>query len=334
MGNCQPVSRRRRSRRQSVEASATQSQPSSRSAQPTNSTSTGARHLHAHDDMPISQPARSATERSRAPSQGSTVTSNRLHSPPESPIDRTNAAARLYSANLAEPQNVGSAAQPANSTESSMRRETAGSADRSTFSLIHPAIAQPTHQVILERSGAQIGQPATHRTQAASPASLPRIEDTAPRGERTIQRTDATDMRTALTGESSQIASPSLNARRRSASGTEFPSVGTERAPAQATTNRGMAPTGEPMRREMSRPTQIRFHIQFPAASATSPEARQGETLDNFTERMVGERNAVVPAEHSRMIYTDLVAWNDFWYLIRNRRFGGPRMGFPPYRGK
>jgi hypothetical protein len=203
MGNCQPVSRRRRSRRQSVEASATQSQPSSRSAQPTNSTSTGARRLHAHDDMPISQPARSATERSRAPSQGSTATSNR------------------------ELQNVGSAAQPADSTERSMRRETAGSAERSMVSLSDSAMAQPTHQMVLERAGAQIGQPATHRTQAVSPASLPRIEDMAPRRGRTIQRTDATVMRTALAGERSQIASPRLNSRRRPASGTEFPSAGT-----------------------------------------------------------------------------------------------------------
>lgn len=371
MGNSHVVSRRRRSRRQSVEASAIQSQPPSRSAQPTNSTSTGARDPHAHGDVPVSQSARSATERSRESSQDSTATSNRLHPAPQPPIDRTNAATRPNSANLSEPQNAGSAAQPANSTERSIGRE-AACLSRRTVPPIDSAMAQSTHQAIPGRAVAQIGQPVTQRTQAAPPASLPR--GMALRGEPMIRRADATVVRTALAGESSQTALPSMNVRRRPATGTEFPSVRTERAPAQATTARGMAPTGEPMNRRTnvtvaphvdprrdvalsefrdvragsnpaiesnsglrralphlgslnrlslineyeSRPSKIQFHVYFLAARDTSSEGRGYESIDDFVSRIIADRNAAVPDEHSRM-KNGFIANSNEWALSRVR---------------
>jgi len=334
MGNCQPVLRRRRSRRQSAEAPAIQSQPSSRSTQPTNSTSTGARDPHPQDGLPVSQSSRSATESLRAPLQGSTATSNRLHSPLQAPIDRTNATTQSSSANLAEPQNVGSAALPADSTERSINRETALSPNRRTVPLRDSAMARSTHQAVLERAGAQIGQRVTHPTQAASLETLPRTRNMAPRRERMMQETNATIVRTAPVGESSHVTSSTLNARRLRALGTEFLNLGVERAPVQATTARGMAPTTEPIIRQTSRPPSIRFHVQFPAARATSPEVREGEDIQHFVFRMITDRNAAVPVEHSRM-FDHGFNRQDGWLLTNdNTGLAVIGMAFPPYLGK
>jgi hypothetical protein len=299
MGNCQPASRRRRSRRQSAEASATPSQPSSGSTQPTNSTSTGAQDAHPHDGLPISQSSRSATESLRAPSQGSTDTSNRLLSPPQAPLNRTNAATQSNSANLAEPQNV---------------------------------MAQPTHQAILERAGAQIGQPATNPTRAESPALLSRLGNMALREERMMQRADSTIVRTAPEG--SRVVSLNLNARRRRATGTDSPSLVVERAPVQAATARGMAPTTEPIVELISRPATIRFQVQFPAAQATSPQFREGETTHNLVSRMIADRNAAVPDDHSRM-FNHGYNRQDRW-LLTHEINALPMIGMadPPFAGK
>jgi hypothetical protein len=291
--------------------------------------STDARDPHAHDEMPISQSARSATERSRAPSQRSTAILNRMQSPLQAPIGRTNAATPSDSASLAEPQNFGSAAQRVDSAESSTRSETAPAANRRTLPLVDSAMAQPVRQAIPGRAGALIGQPASHRSRVALPESLPRLRNMVPRRERMTDATHTTSVRTAPAAENSQIPSSNTDARPGPTTGIEIASVGTEHAPAQATTARGMALTAERMKSIVSCPPKIRFHVQFPA-----PEAREGQTVYRFLSRMIGERNAAVPADHSRMINRHFTLGNEWLLIHDNSDVAVLGMESVPYPGK
>jgi hypothetical protein len=216
MGNCIKGD----SRRPSVEAPLVQTQQQRPPTCATVSVDTGARGPNPPHDVPISQSAYA-----RPHSQGSPAFLNRLQALPRRPMNRTNAATQPSPSDLADPQNVASAAQPTHRADRSAGGEGPHPASRLTD---HPA----------DSAEAQSAQPVTQRTEAAALAFSPRRM--TPRGEMMNQTSDLGVVRTVPAGQGSQTASASLFSRLRPTTRTEFQNVRIERAAAQATFPRRM----------------------------------------------------------------------------------------------